>query len=513
MMAPVFSQGQLAIIDITSRNLVGDANIENKPDDGPEVFTVGGDFRNNGIDTLKHVYVTIGDGTNAGIFPETIVPPGGDYEGTFSLRLLDNDTEDAERYLGHLLPGEQKSVYWEIVYPLLDAAGHAVWGDPNDSDDDLKLKFTIWGNCIEASSQSPQSVSLNDSVYVRNEQKAATSKIQPTPDGYYTIVAGPNLSPGQTVTVTYNNVSFGNVNQGFDVDGYPGPDYDLWYQPIGELDWDPNVFRLVRTSATIHGSQCGAGRPDVDIFLSDSTYISKLDQYGSCGWEGSYEYTFAAIGLGSCTLTPYQEVASGSDNEKYNSDYGGDDLAGCDYCVTLTSQEGGLEFSKNVDKMYALDGDTLTYTIILFNNSSLPVGDPDLSIFPIVTDSIPLLGFYLSSSIQTFLDCITLYSVDNGQTWLTEEPAPGTGITHLRWTINQQFLPGQIDSIQFKFIINQDLSDTIVNYADLSFMGEIPVQIDSAVTFVNQLGHITGQVWIDENQNGIRETVENATPP
>jgi len=86
--------GALTITDLTAPNIIGDSNIESKAGEGPEVFTIGAEFCNTGDDTLKDVFAYIGDGTTPGAFPTTVVPPGGDYDGTFALNLLDADKSE-----------------------------------------------------------------------------------------------------------------------------------------------------------------------------------------------------------------------------------------------------------------------------------------------------------------------------------------------------------------------------------------------------------------------------------
>ena len=49
-------------------------------------------------------------------------------------------------------------------------------------------------------------------------------------------------------------------------------------------------------------------------------FDDRLGQSG--GFDGTYTYTFDVLNFGNGFITPYQEAASGTNNEKYCGDFG-----------------------------------------------------------------------------------------------------------------------------------------------------------------------------------------------
>ncbi len=125
---------------------------------------------------------------------------------------------------------------------------------------------------------------------------------------------------GQTFSVTVHNATFGTVGAGFDENRDGLSDYDFWYQPVGNTNWPTSSFRLFDIQADITGT--GGSNPlnGITTHFDNEPYLSRLSTSG--GFEGTYTYTFMAIAAGNSFLTPYQEAASGSENVKYNGDFG-----------------------------------------------------------------------------------------------------------------------------------------------------------------------------------------------
>lgn len=275
---------QLEIVDLTSPNIIGDSNLNGQPDDGPRVFTIAAKACNrSGTNSLRDLFVHVGDGTTPGSFPTATVPAGAPYldEG-YQLALLPgaNPTRfEGKRNLG---PGECIAFYFPVSYSVVDSDGDAVWGKSNTTDDDLPYTFTIWASATDTVTAGAESDTFLKTVTVRNEITANSNKVQPNPQGQarfsldfppadpgmvnlaaLPLLTGPPpaVAPGETVTIYFENPTFGNPNQGFDLDGSPGPDYDLWFQPIGERYWNPSSFRLIKTQAYLFGTNCRAGGP------------------------------------------------------------------------------------------------------------------------------------------------------------------------------------------------------------------------------------------------------------
>jgi len=129
---------------------------------------------------------------------------------------------------------------------------------------------------------------------------------------------------GQTFSITFNNASFGTIGNGFDANRDNLWDYDFWIQPIGGTSFAAASFRLVDIQSNIVGT--GGNNPlnGITTHFDNEPYLSRLfdDRLGqSGGFNGSYTYTFEVLSMGNTFLNPYQEAASGTNNEKYSNDF------------------------------------------------------------------------------------------------------------------------------------------------------------------------------------------------
>ena len=476
--------GILSISDITAPNVVGDSNVASTGE-GPDAFTLGAQVCNTGTDPLEDVFVEVGDGVTPGEFPDTVVTSGA-YTGTFELELTDTDTSDAVRYLGDIAPGDCVTVYWQVEYPVVDGANNPTFGLGSTTADDLQLDFVLSGSAIDSSTNATVSSSVTDMVVVRSEITASANKIFPS-GASTSISPGTNIDVGEIITVTFSNVDFGTVNQGFDLDGIPGADYDLWFQPIGESTlFDSDSLRLIAVDAEVRGTGCGGGNPDVTLTLEDEWYLKQLDQYGNCGWSGDYTYTFIALSPGSSTLTPYQEVASGNNNEKYNGDYCGDDPAGePTICYPMEVVGSNITIAKVVDKPVAHDGDTLTYTMTYANSGDVAVGDPGSGNPVEIRDSIPADTTYVGGSASCVAPCTILYSTDNGATYSSTEPSPASSVTDLRYLLDDPVAAMSSNTVGFQVVIDTGFVGIIPNVATISIDSGPPVDEDDDETEVN----------------------------
>lgn len=129
---------------------------------------------------------------------------------------------------------------------------------------------------------------------------------------------------GQTFSITFNNASFGTIGAGFDANRDNLWDYDFWIQPIGGTSFAAASFRLVDIQSDIVGT--GGNNPlnGITTHFDNEPYLSRLfdDRLGqSGGFNGSYTYTFEVLSMDNTFLNPYQEAASGTNNEKYSNDF------------------------------------------------------------------------------------------------------------------------------------------------------------------------------------------------
>lgn len=381
--------------------LLVDANKPGK--EGPMVVTVSAVIANTGASAANDVYVYIGDGTTPGTFP-----PGSDGQ---RLAMADG-LGDATRYIVHLAPGQSKTIFWQLAYPATF---------------DQTYSFTVWADnevgCFATDS---------DTVTTRSALTAAANKLLGTvtvdpPSGI--------VNPGNIFTVTLTAFNFGQVGEG------PNGEEDAWLQPVGNLDFDPNCFRLVRTEVYIHsieGVPPYDGMPYIDRVYFDGIKSQNPPPNYDFDDNDYAKYYFIALKGCSTTIKPYNEVASGN-QEKYSGDYGVPAAT-----VVLTSEAGGISFSKSVDPLTAEAGDTLTWTITYGNATDYPVGDPTTGNGLVVLDeAIPDHTTYVSGSAACSGNCIIFYSIDGGATWTTAEP-PAALVTNIKWYINE-IIPANAD--------------------------------------------------------------------
>ncbi len=268
------------------------------------------------------------DGAFTGLHPALANATGSTYSFTHVGGRL--GTADATRYMGTLAAGECRVQYWHFTYPQCentttggrdlppcDTNDDPVWGDSVKPGDDLYLDFDVWARNDTGSATDNKTWRMT----MRNEISAMANKIEPNPDGFWFNFKGSPIQPGDVITSNGILYEFGVINQGFDNDGNYTPDYNAWAQPIGDASYDPSCFRLIRTTGVLTVTRSG-GNPDLVVPFVDQLYFTNLPD-DNTGVRGDVRYTFLALnGPCSTALSPYQEVASGYDNEKFNGDYG-----------------------------------------------------------------------------------------------------------------------------------------------------------------------------------------------
>ena len=408
-----YSLAQAAVSDITvtiyaAPNLVVDSNVLSPSSKQPEVATVIGRFCNTGPTPLSNVVGYIGDydtgtpgNSTPGSYPSKTDPTVGTltYRGTYSFSHL-GGTADATRIVGDLAVGECKYQYWSFSYAktaIDDSDGSTIptWGKSVKPDDDLFLDFDIWASEAGAVCAAANCFQ-NHVMTMRNEISAMANKIEPNgnPGGQWFNTDDDTVAVGETITTNGILYRLGNINKGFDNNGDLVPDYNAWLQPIGNPTYDPSCFRLIEVSGVLTVTRSG-GNPDLIIPFNHALneaddapllYFTDLPD-DNTDVNGLVYYTFMALG-GPCTvpISPYQEAASGSDNEKFNGDYGG---SGPD---TIASNPPTLDFDKYGNATAIEGGSAFTYSIDFENTGTKSMGLSLSSGFVagfVISDTVP----------------------------------------------------------------------------------------------------------------------------
>ncbi|MCB8925923.1 MAG: DUF11 domain-containing protein [Ardenticatenaceae bacterium] len=533
--------GDLRLRIMTAPNFVVDSNVESPSTYAPEAATIGAQFCNDGTDTLTDVFGYIGDFDPNGDLDSSDSTPGiypsrthSGLTGTFQLVHEGGSagTNDARRYVGDLDPGECKTQYWLLSYPRLDDDGHSVTGGIKP-DDDLWLNYDVWATAVD--NGTPLEANLTLKANMRNEISAAANKIWPNGDnkvpdvykdsisellGWDTITpsGGTDVYPGDTAILKGVWYDLGNVGAGFDNDGDLVPDKNAWVQPVGDPgNYDPGCFRLVRTYGIVIVKLKGGG--EYLIPFVDQLYFQNIPE--NTGAVGLVFYEYAALdGTCQASLTPYQEVASGFDNEKFNGDYG-------HHVPPLSSLDPTVTLDKTVDQ--ALIGpalpDTLTYTLTISNTGPVAVGDPDIGLPLVIEEAIPAGTSYVAgtavsnNTLPTGVSSYTiLYSTDHGNTWSQTEP-PAATVTNIQWWLSNVLASGAGGDVTFQVTVPTTYTGAIVpNEAQLSFGYAPPFAEDTAVTRIRGINELGDTVFTDDgngegNQgNGVQDGNEAGIP-
>lgn len=352
----------------------------NNPASGPQVAVAYATVTNTGAATAYNVYMYVGDGTTPGTFAV-----GSDGQ---KLSML-GSVADATRFIVNLAPGESRTVYWMLKYPLTDGKTYPM---------------TIWAsNADGCFVQGSHTYTTQSTISAAANRMLGTVTLDPA-DG--------QVHVGNILTVTVAGFNFGTIGQ----------NGGAWVQPVGNPDFDPDQFRLIRTEAYIHSiaGQCGYGA----MPIYDQLYFSGIRTCYSFNAADYVKYYFVATSEGTTTAKVYQQAASGA-QEKYSGDYGTPGAT-----VTFTGHCGGITLWKSVDPQTATANTTLTWTISYRNDTDLPIGDPGTgNALTIRDDDIPANTTYVAGSAACSGSCIIYYSTDNGLTWSTTEPTP----SHTRW--------------------------------------------------------------------------------
>ena len=596
--APAGAATGMNVEIINGYNLIVDSNVTSPSTYAPSAAYIGARICNTGtpgVDgPLDNVFANVGNynagvGSTPGIFPlynsaGDLLRPHLTNTGTYSLTLESGDTgvSDGSRYIGTLLAGQCRVEYWLFSYPACVNVG----GNPDSPpcaasiagaakpEDDLSLNYDVWATTTTV---AVPSVSSRRKFTLRNEISASANKIWPNttskvPDAYLAAIqaligwgtlgpdgqplsAGNPVYPGQRVITTQGIwYDLGNVGQGFDNDGDLVPDQNAWLQPVGDASsFDAGCFRMVNTYGILVVKLKSGG--ELLIPFQNELYFEHIPD--NTGVVGLVYYQYIATDQGcSANMTPYQEAASGFDNEKFSADYG--------LSNPLSSGSFGTDigFAKTDDVAFTSTGSTLTYRVSGTNSTGVPLGAPDYGVPLVVRETIPTGTAYVGNSADdvpatnleeptgtgtytedyTDLDgnvdtCtigynitsssfVVLYSNNNGSTWSTTQPA---GVTNIQWllitsiardgshdgnacvapnglydngTLETSLPPGKSFTVRFQVTVNSNGGPVICNTAGLSFGGSSPATTAQKCTIVTGNNSLSGNVFKDDGVTG-----------
>ena len=527
---------------IAAPNFVVDSNVKSPSTYAPRVATVIGKFCNTSGATLANVTGYIGNKTTGtpGSYPVR-APGSGTFDadhpdlvdggGSYSFTHLGN-TSDATRYIGELVPGQCSYQYWHFTYPACENVGgnpeeppcsnDPVWGATNDYDDDLWLNFDIWGT---SSGSGTTSDNETHTANMRNEISAMANKIEPNgnPGGQWFNTDTSTVNPGETITTNGISYRLGNVNKGFDNNADGVPDYNAWLQPFGDPSYDPSCFRLIKTYGELTVTTTSG---DVIIPFTDNLYFSDLPP-NNTNVVGEVYYEFLALG-GVCTIpiSPYQEAASGYDNEKFNGDYG----SGPD---PVQSFEPSVTIDKSGSPAAGATGSRVDYTIGFENTSTQADAGVVLSsgaggtISLVISDTVPDGMTYIANSasdnntIPSGNSVSIRHSTDSGTTWTDGDLGTNTASTSpnnlvmIEWWLDDPLERAGTGNNSGSVTFAANLPSTapspafIENCAGGSFADADPFAESCTVTMISGSNTIGDFVWWDANSDGFQDTGES----
>lgn len=522
------TDGALRMEVITAYNFVVDSNVETPASYSPSAAHLGVKISNTGATPLTNVTVNIGDlidpatssGT-PGIFPSRTVSVSGSsgYSGTFALQ-MPGGAADAVRTIPSIAPGESVVQYFFVTYPLKDLAGNSVAGAAPVTSDDLWLNYDIWASAQEGA--ATRRVDKTTKVTMRNEISAMANKIWPNttskvPDQYLDAIEQslgwrPNTSmpqAGSTMQLEGIWYDLGNVGAGFDNNGDGVPDRNAWMQPVGDpAKYDPRVMRLVKCYGIVI-VKLNDGTEQL-IPFEDRLYFENLPE-NNTGAVGLVFYEFMPLASGNTAqMSPYQEVASGFDNEKFNGDYGASGVA-------LASADPSVTFDKT-GPAFVAGGSNATYSLSATNTGTTGLGNPEFSLPFVFEDSIPTGLIYVAGSataantIPAGNSVAVSWSADNGATWVATEPAAAS-VTRVRWTLASALAPATTATVGFQATVPVSYPSVSIDNTGVVKLGPTgSLATDTVTTLLmgnNSLGDL---VWKDDNRDSIKDASETGIP-
>ncbi len=499
------TDGALRVELVTTYNLTVDSNAGSPSSYAPRAAYLGATFHNDGSVPLTDVIACIGDykggaGDTPGLYPSRVHdgltgPLDG---GAFALTHEGGSAgvSDATRYIASIPAGGSVTVYWLISYPQLDVNGIPTWGLSVKPDDDLWLQYDVWARANEGA--TARAVDLTRTLTMRNEISASSNLVLPNTANkvptYYRdllsqyVPAWTNISMDGTVgsRIVSQGVWYdlGIVGAGFDNDGDLVPDRNAWLQPVGDPSlFDASGFRLIHTYAMVIVKLKSGG--EQILYGEDQLYFENIPENNGAVGYVRYEFMPLLAGARSVT-TPYQEVASGNDNEKFNADYGVS-LGG-----PLVSYESRVLVDKAASVASVAAGGTIAYTVGFTNAGAVVVGDPTEGVPLVIQDQVPAGTAYVAGSATAgntlpagVSSYHVLYSSDGGVTWSLAEPSPASAVTHIQWWLDDPLPGAAAGAVGFSVTVASPytLADPwINNVAGLSFGNGAPFAHAHATT-------------------------------
>ncbi|MEP2774555.1 MAG: SdrD B-like domain-containing protein [Luteolibacter sp.] len=518
------TDGPLKMEVITAYNFVVDSNVESPSSFSPSAAHLGVKICNTGTSTLTNVEVNIGklvdpltsSGT-PGTFPSRTVTVTGakGYSGTFALQ-MPGGAGDAVRIIPSLAPGQCVVQYFFVTYPLKDPLGNSVAGAAPDPSDDLWLNYDIWASATDGA--TTRRVDKVNKVTMRNEISAMANKIWPNttskvPSKYLDAIEQSlgwrpdSETPQSGATAQMQGIWYdlGNVGAGFDNDGDGLPDRNAWMQPVGDPSvYSPLAMRLVKCYGIVI-IKLNDGTEKL-IPFEDKLYFENIPA-NNTGAVGLVFYEFIPLSSGNtATLSPYQEVASGHDNEKFNGDYGA-------ASTSFTSTPPSVIFNKSGPSLVA-GGGTATYSLTAQNTGTSGIGSPALSLPFVFEDAIPAGLVYVAGSataantIPAGNSVTVSWSTDNGATWVTTAPA-ASSVTRVRWTLSSALAAGTTATVGFQATVPLSYPSLSIDNTGVIRLGTSGSLTTSTVTTrltgINSIGDL---VWRDDNRDSIKDGTE-----
>jgi uncharacterized repeat protein (TIGR01451 family) len=255
--------------------------------------------------------------------------------------------EDGIMHVGPLASGASKTVYFFVT-----ATGATTAAQPHT----VSL-YSTRPDLTSATCGDPFSLTVEETI------KAVANKI-------ITSVTGPNppeLGGIMTMTITGETGTIGAAGK-------------FATSPASFLDWPANSYQLVGTQISMSGGNT--------INASDSLYFTGLN---SSSTNYTIVYTFIATGstVAPTTVSPISQISSGT-QIKHND-------TGTGALSPIPPTVNNLTLSKSANPNTLPVGGTVTYTITLSNNGTVPVTLDDIvDVLP----STPGLVSYVAGSAK-----------------------------------------------------------------------------------------------------------------
>jgi hypothetical protein len=293
---------------------------------------------------------------------------------------------------------------------------------------------------------------------------------------------------------------------GFDNNGDGIPDRNAWLQPVGDPSkFSPLAARMVKCYGLLI-VKLNDGTEQL-IPFEDRLYFENLPA-NNTGAVGLVYYEFIPLNTSlPAQLSPYQEVASGYDNEKFNADYGAS-------VGSVAGTPPDMTFDKSGPTSIA-GGSNATYLLTATNNEQSGAnrffGWPELSLPLVFQDSLPdnlvyVAGSATAANTATSGQTFTVYwSIDNGATWVTTEPTPAA-VTDIRWIMSGTLGPGETAVVGFEATVPANYPGVAVeNTGCLKKGTEVDFACDTFTTKVTGINSIGDFIWRDLDRDGVQD--------